>query len=139
MKARKPILWNQGLFVKPQHFQQNDIYFQSLLRPFQTYMHPFFWGVCKLNIQEAALKNKSFDLLEGEFIFHDGTWVILNENALFQPRSFKDAWMEPEKPFKVYAGLRRWNHKGENVTFSNGEVQKFSTRFVRSKRMTRSR
>jgi type VI secretion system protein ImpJ len=131
MKARKPILWNQGLFVKPQHFQQNDIYFQSLLRPLETYMHPFFWGVCKLNIQEAALKNKSFDLLEGEFIFHDGTWVILNDNALFQPRSFKDAWMEPEKPFKIYMGLRRWNHKGENVTFSNeGEIQKFSTRFV---------
>ncbi|MEN6466458.1 MAG: type VI secretion system baseplate subunit TssK [Syntrophaceae bacterium] len=131
MKARKPILWNQGLFVKPQHFQQNDLYFQSLLRPLQTHLHPFFWGVCKLNIQDAALKNKSFDILEGEFIFHDGTWVILHDNALFQPRSFKDAWAEPEKPFKVYLGLRRWNHKGENATLSDEQdIQKFSTRFV---------
>jgi len=131
MKARRPILWNQGLFVKPQHFQQNDMYFRSLLRPLESYMHPFFRGVCNLDIQEAALKNKSFDLLEGEFIFPDGTWVVLHDNALFNPRSFKEAWMEPEKPFKVYVGLRRWNHKGENVTFSNEEeVQKFSTRFI---------
>lgn len=131
MKARKPILWNQGLFVKPQHFQQNDLYFQSLLLPVQAHLHPFFWGACRLSIQEAALKNKSFDILEGEFIFPDGTWVVVNDNAVLQPRSFKDAWVDLEKPFKVYLGLRRWNHKGRNVTFpGDDEVQKASTRFI---------
>jgi len=34
MKPAKPVLWHQGLFLQPQHFQQFDLYVQSLLISF---------------------------------------------------------------------------------------------------------
>lgn len=131
MKSHKPIFWHQGLFVKPQHFQLNDLFHQSLLRPFQSQMHPFFWGVCRSKVQAAALKNFVFELIDGEFLFPDGAWVVIPENAVVQPRSFKNDWTDLEKPFRIYLGLRRWDRKGENATvLEGGEFQGVSTRFV---------
>jgi len=48
----RPIFWYQGLFLQPQHFQRQDLLAQFRLQPFQTYMHPHFWGFGKLRIQE---------------------------------------------------------------------------------------
>ncbi|MEN6620262.1 MAG: type VI secretion system baseplate subunit TssK [Smithella sp.] len=116
MKAIKPILWHQGLFLQPQHFQYNDSYIQSLLNPLMTYLQPYMWGVCNISIGEAVLNNQIFEIEEGQFIFQDGTWVTFPGNAFIQSRSFKDHWKESDKPLKVYLGLHKWNHAGENVT-----------------------
>ena len=115
MEAKKPVFWHQGLFLQPQHFQQNDLYFQSLLAPLQRHQQPYFWGVCDMQLQEASLANETFEIIRGEFILKDGTWVSFPGNAVIQPRSFKGAWPEMEKPMKVYIGLRKWNRTGANV------------------------
>jgi len=131
MEQRQPIFWYQGLFLQPQHFQQHDLYFQSLLYPFQVYQQPYFWGVCRMNILESALKNRMFEISMGEFVFPDGTWVVFPDNALIQPRSFKEFWSE-DKPLNVYLGLRKWRGIGENVSILNNpdDVFTVSSRFV---------
>ncbi len=131
MEQKQPIFWYQGLFLQPQHFQQHDLYLQSLLYPFQAYQQPYFWGVCRVNILEAALKNRIFEISAGEFIYPDGTRVVFPDNAVLQPRSFKGVWSE-DKPLNVYLGLRKWNTRGENVAVLNNPDDIFTvgTRFV---------
>jgi len=114
-EPRKPVFWYQGLFLQPQHFQQADLFHQSSMGPLRDYLQPFFWGTCGHAIDEGALREMVFNLSEGEFLFQDGTWVKTGENAKLEARPFKNAWTNMEKPFKVFLGLRRWDHAGRNV------------------------
>ena len=128
----RPLFWHQGLFLQPQHFQLNDMYTQSLLRPFNKYMQAHFWGVGEQEIQETALGTRNFNLLQGEYLFPDNTYVVFPGNAVIEARSFDESWVEGGKPFTVYAGIRKFMDSGENVTvLSKLEgISEVPTRFV---------
>ena len=128
----RPLFWHQGLFLQPQHFQLEDVYFQSLLTPFHKFLQPHLWGTGGVEIQKAALGNRSVDLLRGEFLFPDMTYVVFPGNALIEARSFDEAWVEGGKPFTVFVGVRKWNGAGENVTVlsSLADLSGVTTRFV---------
>ncbi|HPR08883.1 MAG TPA: type VI secretion system baseplate subunit TssK, partial [Denitromonas sp.] len=42
---RAKILWGEGLFLRPQHFQQQDAYAEALSRHALMTAQPFAWGV----------------------------------------------------------------------------------------------
>ncbi len=134
MSEIKPLYWHQGLFLQPQHFQIMDQYQSSMVQYLQQYGQPYFWGVAKLQVQEAALSNRQFEILGGEFIFPDGTHTVYPGNAIIKPRSFEDAWVEGEKPFSVYLGLRKWNPAAGNVSVveSGDASSRVSTRYMTS-------
>ena len=131
-ETMKPVFWYQGLFLQPQHFQQNALHTHALLNPVQTLIQPYFWGVRRLGIQESALKNQVLEIAGGDILFRDGTWVSYPGNAMLQARSFKGSWVESDKPLKVYVGLRRWDPNGNNVTVLNqpDDVLAVRTRYV---------
>lgn len=112
----KPVFWYQGLFLQPQHFQQADLHQRSLLSPLTNNVQPFFWGTCGHTVDEGALREMVFNLSDGEFLFQDGSWIGLGRNGRIQPRSFKDAWTDMERPFKIFIGVHRWDRGGNNVT-----------------------
>jgi len=128
----RPLFWHQGLFLQPQHFQMQDQYTQTLLKPSHKYLTPCFWGIGAMEIQKAALGNRSFNLLSGQFLFKDLTYAVLSKNALVQARSFDDAWEEGGKTFDVYLGLKKWNPGGQNVTVLGdlNDLSQVNTRFV---------
>ncbi|MBW2093710.1 MAG: type VI secretion system baseplate subunit TssK [Deltaproteobacteria bacterium] len=132
METRKPLFWHQGLFLQPHHFQLQDQYVQSLLLPYQRFIEPYLWGVAQVSVSSAALGNRSFELVKGEFLFPDGAHVSVPGNGLIEPRSFEDDWIEGDKPLNVYLGLKKWDASGENVTVLP-ELQgigQVATRFV---------
>lgn len=120
MSAQRPLFWHQGLLLQPQHFQLSDLHHQSLLNSFHSLFDPHRWGVGEREIQEAALGNRSFALLRGEFLFPDGTYAVFPGNAITAARSFDDAWVEGGKPFTVFVGLRKWSDVEQNVTILSG-------------------
>ena len=115
MNMNRPLFWNQGLLLQPHHFQQQDMYFQSLLEPYQRFVQPYLWGVGQLEIRESALGNRTFSLAGGEFLMPDRTHVTIPGNALVEARSFEEDWAEGEKPLTVFLGLRKYSDVGENV------------------------
>ena len=132
MEFQRPLFWHQGLFLQPQHFQLLHLSFQSLLTPFYNFIEPHFWGIGELEIQKSALGIKSFSIIKGIFLFPDGTYAILPDNAIIEARSFNEAWVEGGKPFSVYVGIKKWNNTGENVTVLNKleNLSEVTTRFV---------
>lgn len=132
MDIQKPLLWHQGLFLQPQHFQLMDLTSRSFLLPFYKFMTPHFWGVAQAEIRNAALGNRILDLLKGELIFQDGSHVAFPGNALIEARSFDESWIEGGKPLTAYIGLKKWNSAGENVTTLEklDKISEVSTRFV---------
>lgn len=132
MSIQRAVFWHQGLFLQPQHFQLQDLTFQSLLVPFNNLMIPFFWGAAGLEIHKAALGNRSFNPLKGELLFPDGSYVVFPGNALIEPRLFEEAWVEGGKPLTVYLGLKKWSNTKENVTVVPAleDLSKITTRYV---------
>lgn len=134
MECNKPILWRHGLFLQPQHFQLNDLFQSFRLAPLWEFIRPQFWGVAELHIQESSLSTMTFELLDGRFLFPDGTYALFPGNALLSPRSFDDAWTDRDKPLTVYLGLRKTSQVEANVTLAgdlNGRND-VTTRFVAS-------
>lgn len=134
MNVQKPLFWDQGILLQPQHFQLLDRTCQGLLSPYQKYLEPHFWGVGEMALQKSALGTRTFTLQDGEFLFPDGTFICLSENGCIDTRAFDEAWVEGGKPFTVYLGLKRWCESGVNVTVlpTLETVSTVATRFVTS-------
>jgi type VI secretion system protein ImpJ len=66
------ILWGEGLFLRPQHFQQQDRYHEQRLQQSVQALHPYAWGVSQIQLDRDALANHSLRLLELSLRFQDG-------------------------------------------------------------------
>ena len=132
METHKPIYWYQGLFLQPQHFQQYDLYLQSLVEPLRNVNAPFPWGLKSIKISEASLKNNVFELVSGEFFLKDGTWISIPGNAVAPSRVFHVDGLETGKPLRLYVGVHNWNWTDSNVTVVTqpSKMATAETRFV---------
>lgn len=132
MKNIKPVFWHQGLFLQPQHFQMAEAFQQTQLEPLRQFAKPHFWGVVDIGLSLTALEHRLIEIERGQFLFPDGTLLSVPENAIVAKRSFEDAWVDPDKPFTVYLGLRNLSKLEENVTnLSNfANLQDVKTRYV---------
>lgn len=132
MTIARPLLWHQGIYLQPQHFQLLDRACEGLLTPYRKFMTPEFWGVGEMEIQVEALGTGSFSLKSGEFFFPDGTYISLPGNALIEPRPFDEAWVKDGKPLTVYLGLKNWSNERENATVlpTLESIEGVPTRFV---------
>lgn len=72
MNNTAKVLWGEGLFLRPQHFQQQDSYHEARLQTMATLLHPYAWGVTALQIDRDALSNNALRLQEFAAIFPDG-------------------------------------------------------------------
>jgi type VI secretion system protein ImpJ len=66
------VLWGEGLFLRPQHFQQQDRYHEGRLNQTARALHPYGWGVRKLALDLDALKSDTLRVNELSLIFPDG-------------------------------------------------------------------
>ena len=132
MSLERPLFWHQGLFLQPQHFQLSEQSLQALFIPYQNYLAPHFWGVCRMEIGSDARGMRSVGIKSGAFLFHDGSYVVPPENALVQPRSLPEESPAHENPCTVYLGLKKWNPGAENVTIleSGAPLTGIATRFA---------
>ncbi len=67
------VLWNEGLFLQPHHFQQSDRYMESLVGGLARRVSPYLWGVNKLEIDEEVLKVGQFAIRSASGLTQDGT------------------------------------------------------------------
>ncbi len=69
------VLWGEGLFLRPQHFQQQDRYHEYRLHESVKTLHPYAWGVVRLGIDQEALANNTLRVLDLALRFPDGELV----------------------------------------------------------------
>jgi type VI secretion system protein ImpJ len=69
------VLWGEGLLLRPQHFQRQDHYHEQCLHKSIKAVHPYAWGVDKLQVDSEALANSMLRLLALSARFQDGELV----------------------------------------------------------------
>ena len=75
MSWTSKIIWSEGMFLRPQHFQQNDRYLESLIENRCSSMRPYSWGVEELQINQEALSLGKIEIEKCKAILPDGTTI----------------------------------------------------------------
>ncbi len=120
MEPLRPVFWGQGMFLEPQHFQQQDWYHEARLRRYFQLLVPFSWGVRSLAVNEPALQNFVFQIEYCEVVSWEGTILRFRgdaspSNARVEPQSFENELDAGGRPLAVYLGVRRVQLEGSNV------------------------
>lgn len=114
MSITSKLLWGEGLFLRPQHFQQQDQYHEHRLHESIKALHPYAWGVNHLQIDRDALGNNTLRLLELSLVFQDGE--IYNAPGADELPEALDLsnLLQSQQTITFYAALPAFKHFGGN-------------------------
>jgi type VI secretion system protein ImpJ len=73
MSWSKKVVWSEGMFLQPQHFQQQDRYLERTLENRAGEISPYPWGYAHLALDESALALGKVALLGARGVMPDGT------------------------------------------------------------------
>ena len=73
------VVWYEGMFLKPHHFQQWDAYYEDALRFHLSALTSCHWGLTQLQINGEALSDGIFLLERCEGVLPDGLQVRIPE------------------------------------------------------------
>ncbi len=80
MGRKNKVVWSEGMFLQPQHFQQHDRYIENTINGRSFGLTLFDWGFIGVKIDQQQLALGKFTLLECRGIFPDGTPFHLPED-----------------------------------------------------------
>ena len=67
------VVWQEGMFLRAQHFQQQDRWMMSQLRYCISALRPFGWGFTDVTVSRELLAAGRFALTSAAGLFGDGT------------------------------------------------------------------
>src|SRR5258706_4451878 len=73
MSSNNKVIWSQGLFIRPQHFQQPDRYVEGFIEGRCASLRTFPWGFEELQLDHQLLTIGKVGLRSARGVFPDGT------------------------------------------------------------------
>jgi type VI secretion system protein ImpJ len=73
MSANNKVVWSEGLFLQPQHFQQQDRHFAGYVEARCRALVPYSWGFTELELERDFLGIGKLGLRRAAGVFPDGT------------------------------------------------------------------
>ncbi len=73
MSSDNRVVWAEGMFLRPQHFQQQTRYFERIIHQRVESVRAFAWGVVECTLDRAALAIGKFALSSAVGVLDDGT------------------------------------------------------------------
>jgi type VI secretion system protein ImpJ len=109
------VLWGEGLFLRPQHFQRQDAYHEWRLAEATRTLHPYAWGVRRLKVDIEGLQSSVLRLEELSLVFPDGEFFSApGEDALPAPLNLAD-WPDQQTNQVFYAAIAPLRTTGTNA------------------------
>ncbi|MEJ5210522.1 MAG: type VI secretion system baseplate subunit TssK [Burkholderiales bacterium] len=123
------ILWGEGMFLRPQHFQQQELYFEGRVAECMRLTHAHPWGLRRVELDADALQAGLLRLNRLELVFPDGTVIDAPASEPLPPARQLDALPQAGVETTVYACLPLLNAFGGNAG-TGGETGPRPPRFV---------
>jgi type VI secretion system protein ImpJ len=73
MSANSKIVWSEGLFLRPQHFQQQDRFLERYVETRCQALRSYSWGLTEIEIERDLLAVGKLGLRRASGVFPDGT------------------------------------------------------------------
>lgn len=67
------VIWSEGMFLRPQHFQQHDRYFEHQIASRCRHLAPYCWGFNQLQFDQSLLALGKLAVVTAAGMFPDGT------------------------------------------------------------------
>lgn len=112
MSWHRKVAWLEGMFIKPQHFQQQDRYVEWTLSSLNAQLQTYGWGVSELEFDEQALMLGNLVLRKCRAVLPDGTVLDLPaEDDVPEPLH-----IQPEdEGGLIYLGLPMWRAGAKDI------------------------
>ncbi|GAA6171788.1 type VI secretion system baseplate subunit TssK [Colwellia sp. KU-HH00111] len=121
MSDYSPIAWTEGMFLCPQHMQQQERYLQFQHSTINTKVNPLRWGVFNFEIDRSVLSLGQFRLNSIDCLFQDSTVAILPEqNPLPEPINIPSGTLDQV----IYLVIPINKSTGLNI--SNGDTEQIT-------------
>ncbi|MBE8168241.1 MAG: type VI secretion system baseplate subunit TssK [Shewanella sp.] len=78
----KKIVWSEGMFLSPQHFQQQERYLEHFTREYASQVAPNFYGLSQLELDTALFNVGKVGVRLATGIFPDGTPFTVKEELV---------------------------------------------------------
>ncbi|MFN3438420.1 MAG: type VI secretion system baseplate subunit TssK [Acidovorax sp.] len=73
MVWQRKVVWAEGMFLRPQHFQQQERYIDFLVQGRSLPAQPFYWGFSELTLDTQMLALGKIALISAHGVMPDGT------------------------------------------------------------------
>ncbi|MQS42285.1 type VI secretion system baseplate subunit TssK [Xanthomonas translucens pv. translucens] len=73
MTPYNKVIWSEGLFLRPQHMQQQERYFERFVELRAGALRPHAWGFAELELEQALLSIGKLAIRRARGCFPDGT------------------------------------------------------------------
>ena len=80
MSDSNKVVWSEGMFLRPQHFQQHNRYIERYIEGRSVALEPYFHGFTELEIDREPLYLGKLSITSARGIFPDGTPFSLPDN-----------------------------------------------------------
>jgi type VI secretion system protein ImpJ len=81
MTSTNRVVWNEGMFLRVQHFQQADRHAEQMMKARTDLLTPFPWGLSELVINRELLGTGKFALTSCAGVMPDGTPFSIPDQA----------------------------------------------------------
>lgn len=110
------VTWSEGLFLRPQLFQQQERYLETFAHKRALALSPFYWGFSHFQIDTESLSLGKLVLSEARGIFNDGTpFDVPGQSPPPVPLTLLPAHLNQT----LYLALPIRTPNGEETTFDN--------------------
>ncbi len=97
MSRKNKVIWSEGLFLKPTHFQQHDRYVEGFVEKRCRLLSTFSWGFDELNIDADLLNQGKLSIKSARGVLPDGTpFNIPEDDESPPPLEFPEGSVDQE-------------------------------------------
>ena len=128
MRQLQPVIWAKGTFLTPQHLQQQDLFFESLLSFRVDALSYRPWGFSALQIDQESLAGGSFGIQSASGIFPDGLLFDMpSADALPTPKPLATWFADGRQHVDIHLAIPAYKAGGQNVNgAANGPDCRYS-------------
>lgn len=73
MSLDNKVVWSEGMFLNPQHFQQQERYIESYVNGKCSAFGAYGWGLHEVSVDQELLKLGKISIINARGVFPDGT------------------------------------------------------------------
>lgn len=121
MKYLSRVVWSEGMYLGPHHFQAQSRYFEDSIRFAASNLWFEPWGLAGVQLDPEALKNGTISLLHARGIFPDGLVFQMPESdAAPQTRNIVDFFPPAREAVTVMLAVSPQRQDASNTIVENG-------------------
>ena len=122
MKSLSRVVWSEGMYLGPHHFQTQSRYFEDSARFAieNSWFEP--WGLISCNLDEAAIRNGRVAVLSAQGMFEDGLAFEMTTGELAmgkgdpvpEPRDIRDIFPPESESLGIFLAISPRRQGGVN-------------------------